>query len=148
MDLVSVAVSEAREECSKFLSASYSSSEKSREAFQPVMKAVQRVIVATNLNAGLSKSDAAVLEVYHKYREIETVRQDIKVNITQDGAFIKEDSITCPEGCHILAKQVYKVSLEELEKYGVGTRDLASGIRKFLDDPDLGLPSLASTMLN
>lgn len=148
MLLITEAVEKAKAECKRFLGSKYHSERASLEAFAPLLKAVQLVLTATNLSAGLSRDSAAALEVISKHRDHDQVRQTVRVNIMPDGTIVKEDEVGCVNGCHTYAKRAYAVSLEELTEHGLAPREIAIGISRFLDDPESSLPGLSTTLMN
>jgi hypothetical protein len=146
--MIDDAVAKARLECDQFLATASRAGKDTETAFNSLLKNVERVLAATYLSSTRGRKDAMALEIYKAHREAGPMRQETRISILQKGGMIKEDKVTCPEGCHVFATQTYKVSTEEIMKAGIPVKMLAQGISEFLRDPNLSMNELAGPLKN
>ena len=146
--MIDDAVAKARIECDQFLATASKAGKDTETAFDSLLKNMERVLAATFLSSSRGSRAAMALEIYKAHRDAGPMRQETRISILQKGGMIKEDKVTCLEGCHTYAEQTYKVSTQEIMKAGIPVKMLAQGISDFLKDPNLSMNELAGPLKN
>lgn len=146
--LIDDVVAQAKVECEKFLAPNAMTDKERGAAFSSLLHTVERVLAAANMSVAMFSSPSVALEIYKAHREYGPLRQEVRISVLQKGGMVKEDKVTCPDGCHVYASQIYKVSVEEVMKAGIPVTLLAKGIADFLKDPNKSMLNLTGSLKN
>lgn len=145
--MVERALERAKTECQKFLDSSFPGPHERMNAFMAVLKEANSAIVATSLQASLDKRGLA-LEIYNGHMNHGVARQVVKVSLGQNGQLIREDLITCQDGCHTFAAKTSRTTLDSVVKDGISLKTMAENIMRFLSDPSLSMSVVSKGLKN
>lgn len=142
------AMTKAKQACEQFLSSTYHTREERLTAFEGVLKAANTALLATVFTAHLMRADRSMLEIYSGHKNHGAYRQVLKVSLGRDGRLVREDFITCSEGCHVYKAQHGDMTLRMFVELGLPTEDVVKNIMAFLEDPNSTLNNLGNGVLN
>lgn len=128
-------ITRAKQECEEYMAHEPHSVEETPTALGPVLKTVNAVLVGTRLMMGMSKKGPIALELFVAKKELPEITHRFKISLLQDGSLVREDHITCSEGCHELGGSIAPITIENVLKMGVTGKDLVLNAQRFLEDP-------------
>jgi hypothetical protein len=130
------ALEKARAACAAYLRDAPKTDDAVKTAIEPVLKAAATALAAANLAMASKK---VALEIYSGHRDAPNgvdIRQTVRISLNADGKLIKEDKVSCKDGCHILGHQSYFVDVDGLVKNGLPMTAMVQNLNKFFDDPN------------
>jgi hypothetical protein len=142
------AMAKAKQACEQYLAASFHTKEDRVAAFEGVLKAANTALLATVFTAHLMKSESPMLEIYNGHKRHGLYKQVLKVSLGRDGRMVREDYITCAEGCHVYKAQHGDLTMKTFVELGLPTEDVVKNIMTFLEDPNSTLNNLGNGVMN
>jgi hypothetical protein len=142
------AMTKAKQACEQYLASTYHTKEERISAFEGVLKAANTALLATVFAAHLMKSESPMLEIYSGHKSHGLYKQVLKVSLGRDGRLVREDFITCAEGCHVYKAQHGDMTLKMFAELGLPTEDVVKNIMTFLEDPSSTLNNLGNGVMN
>lgn len=142
------AVNKAKQACEQYLASTHDTKEARLSAFDEVLKTANAALVATVFTAHLMKSGNAMLEIYNGHKNHGMYKQVLKISLGRDGRLVREDFVTCTEGCHVYRAHHNEMTKEALLEMNLPMEKIVENIMTFLNDPNSSLGNLGSSVKN